>query len=129
MVLLSYDTFVNLFLTGVFIYLLRPLLRFGTPSSSPYWGSHARTLVRRLVGVSLHSAHEMENGYILNTGRLQAVEKLVWKSLIGAFVVLLPTIANLAILFVMGGRELGWLCLTVCTLDGVFRLIRFVDIH
>lgn len=121
MILLSYDTFVNLSLTGVFVYLLRPLLRFSAPTTSPYWGDRFRCLFRRIVGVSPHASREPNNGYVLNTSRLRAVENLVWRSLVGAIVVLLPTIGNLVSLYHMKGRELGWLCLTLCTLDGMFR--------
>lgn len=50
--------------------------------------------------------------------RATTLEKLVAKSLVGAVLVVLPTVLNLAFLVKLQGRELGWLCLSICTLDG-----------
>lgn len=48
----------------------------------------------------------------------KSIEALLWKSLFGSFLVMLPTVGNLAALFCLEGRELGWLCLTICSFDG-----------
>lgn len=53
---------------------------------------------------------------------VKARENLVRKTLIGSILVVFPTIANLSLLYVVGGKEMGWLCLTLCTSDGTSLL-------
>ena len=43
---------------------------------------------------------------------------LLVKSTIGAIAIIIPTIINLAVLFMTDGHELSWLCFTICTIDG-----------
>jgi hypothetical protein len=54
----------------------------------------------------------------MNGHFLKSIEALLWKSFVGSLLVMLPTVANLAALYSLHGRELGWLCLTICTFDG-----------
>lgn len=44
---------------------------------------------------------------------------LLSKSLFGAIAIVISTIANLVILYLLHGHERGWLCFTTCTLDGL----------
>ena len=55
-----------------------------------------------------------------NVNRLR---NLVYRSLVGAGLVLLPTIINMALLFKWKGKEQGWLCFTICTIDGKSRQV------
>ena len=49
------------------------------------------------------------------------------KGTMGALAIIMPTVANLAILFKLNGHEQGWLCFTVCTIDGMsFPFLRVV---
>lgn len=46
------------------------------------------------------------------------LERLLWKTFIGSVLVTISTVGNVATLTGLGGRELGWVCLTTCTFDG-----------
>ncbi|KAF2181640.1 hypothetical protein K469DRAFT_254506 [Zopfia rhizophila CBS 207.26] len=114
--LLTFDITINMALTGTFIYLLRPLLRFGGISNSAVPASRFTKGNRRI----LKSAGRRNSAdvYPLNQNFLKAIKALLRKSIIGSVLVMLPTVGNLAALYSLKGRELGWLCLTICTFDG-----------
>lgn len=88
-------------------------------AASPTWTTSWTGAFCKLFRIQQHP----ENSHLHPSNRLflNGVEKLLWKSLVGAALVLAPTVANLAVLYHMKGREQGWLCLTVCTLDGGFH--------
>ena len=115
--LLSFDCVINVALTGIFIFLLRPILRLGAQESAPYWRKKFIEALCRLLSIKQYAADDMHQ---INISLIKSVEKLVYKSTIGCVLVLIPTMANLSLLFYMRGKELGWLCLTLCSLDGIF---------
>jgi hypothetical protein len=117
--LLSFDCTINVVLTAIFIYLLRPILRLGVPHSAPYWRRRLVTVICKILTVKPYSLDDVQ---MVNISLRKSVEKLVYKSTIGCILVLLPTLANLSLLFYMHGRQLGWLCLTLCSLDGKIHL-------
>ncbi|KAF2713707.1 hypothetical protein K504DRAFT_424565 [Pleomassaria siparia CBS 279.74] len=108
--LLSFDVGVNCLLTAVFIWLLRPVLSF-----------HGLGL-KTLGGLEADRNSRMENPAVdgeefLKKAINRNIKTLLWKSLIGSCAIMLPTVANMAQFYIMKGRELGWICLTICTLD------------
>ncbi|KAF2755842.1 hypothetical protein EJ05DRAFT_79515 [Pseudovirgaria hyperparasitica] len=113
--LLTFDVAVNVALTAVFIYLLRPLLTLGSNSvTSSSAVAKAVSIASWALGIGKrHSDQEHPS----NAALLKRVKKLLWKSLLGMLLVLLPTMANLTVLYTFQGRELGWVCFTICTLD------------
>lgn len=114
--LLCFDVVINTALTAVFIYLLRPSLQFahsGAPASKL-----TKALRRALDCASRRTYADVYP--VANQHFLKSIEKLLWKSFIGSVLVMLPTVGNLAALSVLRGRELGWLCLTLCTFDGMY---------
>ncbi|KAF2680568.1 hypothetical protein K458DRAFT_392619 [Lentithecium fluviatile CBS 122367] len=113
--LLSFDVIINTLLTGIFIYLLRPLLQFGGMSNEVVPANRFTKGMRRILKSSGRSNHI--DFYPMNHLLFKSVETLLWKSLIGSVLVMLPTVGNLAALLPLRGRELGWLCLTICTFD------------
>lgn len=54
---------------------------------------------------------------------IMACELFMGRSALGASAIILPTCANLIILFVLNGHENGWLCFTVCTIDSMFPVL------
>ena len=113
--LLSFDIGVNFLLTGVFIFLLKPVLDYHGLLSMPSFFGHRLT---RVLQREARRQQEEED----NDSQLSAMNKniktLLWKCLIGSTMVMLPTVGNMAQFYIMKGRELGWICLTICTLDG-----------
>lgn len=120
--LLLFDAFINFSLTAVFIWLIRPLLAFRRtrdPDSKSYFrkrlGSSFNALCTH-IPIKLPSTggpyHQAVNQSIV--GR---VERLVWKSIAGTILIVMPTIANLVSMTAIGGREHAWICFTVCTAD------------
>jgi hypothetical protein len=125
--LVIFDTWINFSLTAVFIWLLRPLLAFhqtNDPNASSYFRHWFRKTFNT-VGVWIPFKFPQSSGPYhqpVNQSLVRAVEWLVWKTLAGTVLIVIPTIANLSLLTVMGGREQAWLCFTICTADGASQL-------
>jgi hypothetical protein len=125
--LLSFDVCVNFLLTGVFLWLLRPVLNFhGLGTLGEVCENRVTRAVKRRLGLGNRDARSgnssEEEDYDGNQKMRNAINKnikiLLWKSLIGSACVMVPTVANMSQFYIMKGRELGWICLTICTLDG-----------
>ncbi|KAF2626168.1 hypothetical protein BU25DRAFT_344289, partial [Macroventuria anomochaeta] len=116
--LLCFDVVVNFLLTGVFFWLLRPVLDFhGLLKASTWFGSRVTSKVKNSVRkreIEMQSALE---GASLKSAMNKNIKALLWKCLIGSTLVMLPTVANMTQFYIMNSRELGWVCLTICTLD------------
>lgn len=122
--LLTFDTFINFTLTAVFIWLIRPLLAFrrtSNPDSKSYFRDKLKTsfsaLCSRIPASTSRPYHQEVTQSVVSR-----VEWLVWKTIGGTFLIVLPTIANLVSLTAMGGREHAWICYTVCTADSKYFL-------
>lgn len=115
--LVAYDIGINVLLTMVFVYLLSPLVR---NDALPVKAFPATRLTRCIS--SLCKRSKAKTGMLsANEGNQHAakkLEKLLWKTFIGSVLVMMPTAGNFLALSALGGRELGWLCMTTCTLDG-----------
>lgn len=133
--LITYEILINLALTGVFVALLRPLLTFRKsqkiPKNQPLDGHEnprresssadgerlpPKPTDLELASSSTHSAHAAPSP------SFKSLKALVCKSLVGAVVMLLTTVINLGLLVRWNGHEEGWLCFTLCTLDGGFAV-------
>lgn len=117
--LVAYDVCINILLTLVFIYLLSPLVRFGT---LPIRTFPATRFTKCLSGICRRSKAKTSM-FSANQGNQHAItklEKLLWKTFTGSVLVMIPTVGNFVALTSLGGRELGWVCLTTCTFDGTF---------
>ncbi|OAL02730.1 hypothetical protein IQ06DRAFT_245408, partial [Phaeosphaeriaceae sp. SRC1lsM3a] len=112
--LLSFDILINLLLTLTFLYLLGPVIRsnnFAIPglhiSRVTSWiGTYCKS--SRSRGVELRAA---------NPRVAKRVEKLVLRTFVGSCLVLPPTVGNLTQLLVLRGRDLGFVCLLLCSCD------------
>jgi hypothetical protein len=117
--LLIFDIIITIGLTAVFIHLLRPVLRASHDTSNrDHEPSKLTRYLMRLWKTKENSQPVVQGTGPMNGALIKAVEQLVWKSVIGAALVLLPTIVNLGLLWHLQGREQGWLCFTICILDG-----------
>ena len=99
--LLVYDILINLSLTGFFCLIGYQYLR----------GQTFRQIMS-VFSAALPFAH---------SNKLDTQENLLMfmmiKGTMGALSIIMPTVANLAILFKLNGHEQGWLCFTICTID------------
>ncbi|KAF2434903.1 hypothetical protein EJ08DRAFT_569705, partial [Tothia fuscella] len=121
-VLVMFDIFINFSLTGVFLWLLRPLLAFHQTSDPERRSYFRHRLLKYLESACCWTPFKFSrsNGPYrpaLNTSLVKAVEVLVWKTFVGTVLIVIPTIVNLSLLYRMGGREQGWMCFTICTID------------
>lgn len=113
--LLSFDVGVNFLLTGLFIWLLRPVLsQHDLFSMSGVFGHEWVKAVHRRMTKDRKVKAEDQHSRALNKN----IKILLWKCLIGSTCIMLPTVGNMAQFYIMKGRELGWICFTICTLDG-----------
>ena len=91
--LLSYDIFLNVFLTSLFVY---PLL------SPNFWG------------LSRSFDADLAEGRKLINPKLRALaQRTCW----AAGVALGTSVVNILILTLLHGRQLGWVCLASCGVD------------
>jgi hypothetical protein len=125
---------INAALTGVFVALLRPLLKFQeqqkvheihleSQHNKIRLDAHEARVHAHLP--STESEVELTVTVSRSTPRTDAhpsvssLKMLVYRSLAGAVAIAIPTVINLGLLFRWNGQEQGWLCFTLCTLDGM----------
>ncbi|KAJ4398309.1 hypothetical protein N0V91_010285 [Didymella pomorum] len=113
--LLCFDVAVNVLLTGVFFWLLRPVLDFHGLKAKTWCGERMTRKLKKSMRKSEQQMSDM--GASLKTAMNRNIKTLLWKCLIGSTLVMLPTVANMTQFYIMNSRELGWVCLTICTLD------------
>ena len=115
--LLSFDVLINVLLTLVFVYLLSPLVRTSRLPSAAFPASRFTKCLGSLCSRS--RARNMVDLRPANQSRAKRIEKLLWRTFIGSCLVLVPTVGNMASLTTLRGKELGWVCLTVCSFDSM----------
>ncbi|KKY13619.1 hypothetical protein UCDDS831_g08856 [Diplodia seriata] len=135
--IISFDIVINIGFTVLFIRLLWPLLSFHSKrasrlglaaTSSSSW--HRRVLQPRnrqadqpaveVRGKDAAIAPRIDVG---NTRLLKVLRKLVFKTVIGGVLVMVPTTANLVLLFRWEAHEPGWMCATICSLDVTWSVV------
>jgi hypothetical protein len=95
------DIVINVLLTLVFIYLLSPLARGSQPAGGGFTSQLAWAVgnvcrrTRRKDDVHLHPA---------NQRLVRKVERLLWKTLLGCVLVVLPASGNLTALSIFEGK-------------------------
>lgn len=107
--LLAYDIVVNVSLTALFVHFLYPFL---APKGNRISLGQSLSSLRFF---SLRQSPNSSSNQDPVTGRLR---RLVVKTVVGGVLVMIPTVANLTGVLITRGREQGWLCLTLCSLDG-----------
>lgn len=103
--ILSVNLFTNIVLTGIFFYLLRPVLKIHGMASL------SGALTRKSKTSAIAQPTENESAVQKN------IRILLWKSIIGSLLVELPVAGNMIQFVVTRGEELGMLCLTLCMVD------------
>lgn len=99
--LLVCDIVINVLLTLVFIYLLSPVIRGSRPSGAGFASRLARATgnlcgqAKQRKAINLHPA---------NQRLVRRVEKLLFKTLVGCFLVVLPASGNLTALCIYRGK-------------------------
>ncbi|KAL1638682.1 hypothetical protein SLS58_008714 [Diplodia intermedia] len=136
--IISFDIVINIGFTVLFIRLLWPLLSFHSKrasrlglaaTSSSSW--HRRVLARSRPqqdqpavevrgGGGKHNVARIDVG---NTRLLKVLRKLVFKTVVGGVLVMVPTTANLVLLFRWEAHEPGWMCATICSLDVTWSIV------
>ena len=112
---MTVDIIVDVALTAVFFWLLRPVVKTqGLSTVSEIVGMNTSSLQSRMRQLT---ANEREG-----TKKKRWCRKVsrfsYWKSLIGSGLIMLPTVANVIQFYIMKGHELALVCLTICTMDG-----------
>ena len=150
MVLMAYDIFINLAMTAVFLALLRPMFRMRNPTSAtailtpmsslkplrpalairyPYSGISGG---KSTSSSTTSSTEPLRPGPTTPQVAYPAagnLEALVYKSLLGAILMMAATVINLALLFNYHGEEHSWLCFTCCLVDGTYHLTGTLSIR
>jgi hypothetical protein len=109
---LAIDLLGGIGLTGLFFYLLRPVIKIqDTTTMSGIFRSS------RVVEASVAQANRNETAIQRN------IRLLLWKSIVGGILVIIPTTANMIQFVITDGRELGMICSSICVLD---RTLPFI---
>ncbi|KAH4180725.1 hypothetical protein HBI25_177320 [Parastagonospora nodorum] len=96
---------VDVCLTGVFFYLLRPAVRTHQFSTVP-------DALRRV------SAHIPFSPMVpSHTAAQRNIRSLVWRSIIGSLLIEIPMMANMIQFVLIDGEELGTMCLALCVVE------------
>ncbi|KAJ4407013.1 hypothetical protein N0V91_004179 [Didymella pomorum] len=99
------DISVNAALTGVFFYLLRPVVKL-----------HGLNTVSGVFGKN--TVKDLDTPKAQKETAVQRnIRILLWKSLFGSMLIMLPTVANMVQFYITGGRELALICLSLCVTD------------
>ncbi|KAI9799678.1 MAG: hypothetical protein M1825_004413 [Sarcosagium campestre] len=123
--LLTYDILINLGMTMLFLVLVYPHMRHGVPAFVPPWLSRAHAQFRRKF---LKGNDAFRPELPLDQGG--TIQRLAWKSFAASIAILFSTVANLSVLLYIRGREQGWLCFTMCTIDSEsWHFDSIVDLH
>jgi hypothetical protein len=122
--LLVFDVCINIFVTLSFFYLIRNLVA----RDLPYKGYPASRLANWFGRVcSRESTQQAVQLRRENPTAVRQTECLLWKTLAGCILAVLPTLTNLTTMSVLDGVEPLWLCFTACTLDGIARVVVVVE--
>ena len=105
--LLAYDVFVNIAVTAHYLCMANKVCHRMT------WCNVAKLLLRALPF--------RDPGPLPSQADL--FEIFMAKAAWGCFAVVLATVGNLVALIVLNGHEEAWLCLTVCSADGMFSVM------
>jgi hypothetical protein len=105
--ILTVSIFVDLVLTSVFFYLLRPTSRLQGFS----------TLFLTLKSQA-YKTPPLPHVYTNETPVQRNIRILLWKSIIGSLLIEIPMMANMIQFVVMKGEELGTICMALCVVEG-----------
>lgn len=108
---LSVNVLTNVFLTGVFIYLLRPVVKlYRVPTVSA-------ALEKKNTKPDAETPTIQPSSTTHESAVQKNIKTLLWKSILGAILTELPVAANMIQFLITGGKELGMMCLTFCMVD------------
>jgi hypothetical protein len=115
--LLIFDVWINVFLTGQFIFFARRFMRNWVPKA-------LRVAWSKAIHPRLHNdgPTTLKNNPADQRGILAG---MAWRTCKAMFIVLSCTIANLSVLFALRGHEQGWLCFMMCSIDGRLSAICY----
>lgn len=105
--ILAVNMFIDLVLTGVFFYLLRPVV---TSSSEPSILLALKSQCDRMEPLMPMNTNE--------TNVQRNIRTLLWKSIIGSLLIEIPMMANMIQFVITKGEELGTICLILCVVEG-----------
>lgn len=101
---LAVNIFVDLVLTGVFFYLLRPFIKSKSrPTSSKCQSNGVVPLLRTNTN---------------ETTAQRNIRTLLWKSIVGSLLIEIPMMANMIQFVITRGEELGTICMALCVVEG-----------
>lgn len=104
--ILAVNLFIDLVLTGVFLYLLRPVVK---SSSAPYPSLALKSQCDRMEPLMPLNTNE--------TNVQRNIRTLLWKSIIGSLLIEVPMMANMIQFVITKGEELGTICLILCVVE------------
>jgi hypothetical protein len=103
---LAANLFTNLVLTGIFFYLLRPVVKVHSAHSIP--APTVPTTKHKFWGPRPNESAVQRN-----------IRTLLWKSIFASLLLEIPLAANMIQFIITKGEELGMICLVICMVDGM----------
>jgi hypothetical protein len=118
--LLAYDTFINVWLTGLFIKLAAKYMKnfFPEPISRQWRRLRHRPSIQRIQLSAGNKQDDASDAPISGaTDASGDLARLARKTVMGSTIMMTSTIINMAVLLRFHGEEAGWVCLLICTTD------------
>jgi hypothetical protein len=115
---LAVSTFVDLVLTGVFLYLLRPAIDVHEPSA-----------ISNLVARQGNGHFTLARTASKDSIPQRNIRTVLWKSIIGSLLIELPMMANMIQFVITKGEELGTVCMALCVIERKYLATLFLIQH
>jgi hypothetical protein len=103
---LAVSTFVDLVLTAVFLYLLRPAIDVHEPSA-----------VSNLIAKQGNGHFMLARTASKESIPQRNIRTVLWKSIVGSLLIELPMMANMIQFVITKGEELGTVCMALCVVE------------
>lgn len=116
---MTVDILVDIVLTGVFFYLLRPVVSVGGIFKVTAVVGPSKSRTTPATPATPATEKNMDE-----TAVQRNIRMLLRKSLIASALIMIPTIANMIQFYITQGKELAMVCMTLCVMDGTLSRIR-----
>lgn len=113
----SCDVIINVGLTGIFVWLIRPVLgnQARAPATIMIETAHLPIRNQSVLGSVITSNNGKDDQLSLS------VSRMLRRNIIGSALTLVAGTMNLIIYFVDATSQIAYVCYTLCTIDGVYN--------
>jgi len=125
--LMAWSTLSTSLILVLYLWLLKPAIRHRVVIQDQHDAPSVDSSTRQFVGMKSGTDLEAESSPLptmITTEKpaILRLEMLIKKSIYGLLMIMPTEIFNFAYFITMGYMETGWVCFTICTLDGMLHV-------